>query len=135
MIANTDWWCVIELSDDELANYYRWFIDREWWLADSQSTKRKYCKPPHKSHISVIRGEKPRRNIPMWNSYRKNQMISFEYTNQIRQTGSHDTSKDKFWFIDTNFPEYNIIRDFFGLPISRDNKPFNGHLTVARTHE
>lgn len=134
MKTNTDWWCMVELPNDQIANYYRWHLDRNWWIGDTHSVKRAYSKPSHRSHISVIRGEVPRKNKDQWGKFMANQTITFQYDHYVRQTTNHHDGKDYFWFIDAIFPEYNKIRAFFGLDTERNGKPFKGHLTIARVH-
>ena len=132
MEKNTKWWCVLEI-DEEIARYYRNFVDKEWVLADHSTLKRRYLKPPHKAHISIIRGEKPQKNIQDWNKYKKGKLVSFKYSNKIRQTSFHKDGKDYFWFIEAIFPEYNQIRSHFGLPTQRNGNEFKGHITIATT--
>lgn len=132
MDKNIDWWCVLELKNHGLVDYYRWFLDRHWYDADVRSVKRQYCRPPHHPHISIIRGEKPRKNIEDWGKFLAGEKITFEYSNIIRQTNSIADGKDYFWFIDTFFDQYITIRYHFGLQIKRDGIPFKGHLTIAR---
>lgn len=134
MKSNTDWWCMVELPNDQIANYYRWHLDRNWWEGDTHSVKRNYCKPPHRSHISVIRGEVPRKNKDQWGKFMANQTIKFQYDNVIRQTSIERDGKDYFWFIDAWFDDYCKIRDFFGLDYKRNGVFFKGHITIARVH-
>ncbi|HRW21788.1 MAG TPA: hypothetical protein P5509_07445, partial [Bacteroidales bacterium] len=42
------WWCVI-LSNDDIGNYYSWFVERRYGL--------KLQRPAFGPHISLIRGE------------------------------------------------------------------------------
>jgi hypothetical protein len=132
MKKDTDWWCMLELSNDQIANYYRWHLDRVWWLGDSHSVKREYSKPPHRSHISIIRGEVPRKNKDQWGKFMSGQHLKFNYDNDVRQTTLERDGKDYFWFIDAWFPDYNRIREYFGLEFQRNGIPFKGHITVAR---
>jgi hypothetical protein len=137
MKSRVDWWCVIELDNNEIANYYRWFIDRNWWDADSYTTKRRYHRPTHLSHISLVRGEKPRKNIDDWGKYQADKKVFFNYNGMIRQTSTayHADEPDKFWFIDTDWEPYVDFRKHFGLPYHRDGNLFRSHMTVARTYD
>ena len=134
--SRTKWWCVLEV-DEGIAEYYRWWLDRHWWEADILSKKRKYSRPSTAPHISIIRGERPRRNINLWNK-NNHEKIQFKYSCTIRQTG--DTTgydrDDHFWFLDVKFDEFIGLRSQFGLPV-RDYvslKPFSAHLTFARAY-
>lgn len=135
MKTRTVWWCVIEL-DDAIASYYRWFIDREWWQADSSTIKRGYHRPAWGAHVTVIRGERPRKNESDW-KYRDGERISIRYDNKIRQTSSavYADEPDKFWFVDAHWDGYTELRKHFGLPYERDGRSFRPHITVARTYD
>ena len=122
MKSNTDWWCMVELPNDQIANYYRWHLDRNWWIGDNRSVKRVYSKPPHRSHISVIRGEKPRKNIEHWNKFLAGKLIKFEYSNVVRQTNVGRDGNDHFWFIDAIFPEYNQLYSFYYQVLKQHRK-------------
>jgi hypothetical protein len=136
MKERTDWWCVLELDDNEISRYYRWFIDRQWWDADSSNTKRAYHRPTHQSHISLVRGERPKQNIDDWGKYMADKKVFFRYGNNIRQTSNafHASEPDKFWFIDTDWKPYVDFRKHFGLPYNYNGTPFRGHLTISRTY-
>ena len=132
------WWCTIDLDkDDDLARYYRWWVDRAWWEADSRTRKRGYHKPIHPPHISIIRGETPRQNAEDWGQYRAGELVTFRYSHIVRQTSNAFNSEepDRFWFVDTQWDGYARMRRHYGLPWQRDNKPFQGHITVAKTYE
>lgn len=135
MKTRTAWWCVIAL-DDQIADYYRWHLDRNWWMGDTSSIKRGYHKPSWGAHISVIRGEKPRMNMEQWakNSGRK---VTIRYNGMIRQTKDAVFSgeTDKFWFIDAEWDEYASFRKQFGLTWQVGGKPFRPHITIARTYD
>lgn len=137
MKKRTKWWCVVELEQLDMVDYYRWLIDRHWWMADSSTIKRRYHRPVHWPHISVIRGEVPRRNKSDWGKFMSGQRVKFRYTNQVRQTSNayYAEEPDKFWFVDVQWDDYNLIRDHFGLNIQRDGRPFRGHVTVAKTYD
>lgn len=137
MKKRTEWWCVIELDDSELADYYRWFVDRNWCDADSSKIKRRYLKSPHMTHISLVRGEKPTQNVHLWGKHLADVRVTFRYNNQIRQTSNayYANEPDKFWFIDTEWEPYVGFRKTFGLPWEYKNKPFRSHMTIARTFD
>lgn len=133
----TGWWLTVELDDEEIPRYYRWWVDRQWWDADSKSFKRNYHKPPHWPHISVIRGEKPRKNISHWGKYLAGKRVRFFYSPDIRQTSNafYADEPDKFWFIDTQWDGYTELRKHYGLKWQYQGRPFRGHVTVARTYD
>lgn len=133
----TNWWLTIELDNNELSRYYRWWIDKVWWEADSKPVKRNYHKPPHHSHISIIRGEKPLRNIDQWGKYRANEQVTFRYSPVVKQTSSafYADEPDQFWFLEVEWKDYTEFRKYYGLKWEHNNKPFHGHITVARTYD
>jgi hypothetical protein len=136
MQRGTQWWCVIELEDHVIADYYRWMVDRFWWMADTSSVKRTIVKSPHTPHISLIRGERPRKNEHLWGSFMAGQRVQFRYSNQIIQTRKRGPeATDRFWFVDVQWDPYHDIRQTFGLPVQYDGKPYRPHLTVAQTHD
>lgn len=137
MKRRTQWWCVIDLKELDLVDYYRWWVDRVWWEADNHTMKRRYHRPVHWPHISLIRGEKPQKNIHDWNDYLAGERITFRYSNQVRQTSNayYADEPDKFWFIDIEWDGYVDFRKHFGLSWERNGRPFRGHVTVAKTYD
>lgn len=132
------WWMTIELEDEELSRYYRWWVNRVWWQADSHSLKRNYHRPPHWPHISIIRGEEPQRNKHLWGKYRAGERVKFRYSNVVYQTQNSFYAKrpDLFWYIHVDWEDYVTCRRKFGLTWKRpDGHPFRGHITVARTYD
>lgn len=131
------WWMTVELPHfHQTAAYYRWFIDRQWYDADSRPVKRKYCQPSHPPHLSVNRGEVPRQNKNDWGKYMAGKKVKVTYSNLIRQTNNHIDGKDHFWFVDANIDEYVELRRHFGLAWQyRDGVPFKGHITIARAFQ
>jgi len=134
MTKDTKWWCVLELND-ELTEYLRWILDREWVHFDKSTIKRNYHKPPHRPHISIIRGETPKANINNWKSLYKNKILNFEYQLNIHSIKGFKNEIGEFFVVRAVFPEYNKIRSYYGLDTERNGKPFNGHITFARTYE
>ncbi len=140
MKSRNTWWCVLEPPVwDETTEYYRWWIERNWWDADSHSMKRRYHRPTHRSHMTIIRGEKPKKNIKDWNRFMAGDTLKFTYTPSLRETASsfYATRADQFWFLEADFPEYNRIRKHFGLPWKHPHtdQPFRPHWTVVRTYD
>lgn len=137
MKARVKNWCVVEIDCVDLIDYYRWFVDKNWWDADTRSVKRTYHRAAWGSHISVIRGEYPKQNQNDWGKYRANERVSIRYNGMIRQTSNayYADEPDKFWFIDAQWDEYVEFRKHFGLSWNHNGVPFRPHITVARTYE
>lgn len=129
------WWLTVELPKfRDTANYYRWFIDREWYNADTRPVKRKYNMSSHPPHISVIRGEAPRDNKSDWGRFMSGRKVEVQYSNVIRQTKLDIDGSDHFWFVDANIKDYVALRKHYGLEYQRGGKPFRGHITIARAY-
>lgn len=119
-LKNSKWWCVLETSD-ELADYYRWFLNRQPGLKPIHA-------PTWGSHISVVRGEEPADEVKdrwgMWDG----SSVGFSYRHYPRLTG--DTTGDrpgKFWFLDVKCEALKEVRRNLRLPTY-----WKFHLTVGR---
>lgn len=134
MDKDTKWWCVLEIGED-LPEYLRWFLDREWYNFDASSIKRKYHRPPHSPHISIIRGEIPKSNKDSWGSLLRGKKLEFEYNLDIKHTRGFKNEVGEFFFVKAVFPEYNEIRAHYGLDTEKNGQPFRGHITFARTYQ
>lgn len=129
------WWLTIELPRFEAtAAYYRWMIDRNWCEADIRKVKRAYNRPSHAPHVSVIRGEKPRKNIGDWGKFMAGKKINVDYSHEVRQTTMAVDGKDHFWFVDADYELYAGLRKHFGLDYIRNGVPFHGHITICRSY-
>ena len=127
------WWCTVELPRFYgTMDYYRWYIERNWYDADIRTLKRVYQRPSHPPHISVNRGEEPRRNDCDWGKYLSGKKVKVHYSNLIRQTDQKRDGKDNFWFLDCQVKELVGIRQHFGLDWQRNGVPFKGHITIAK---
>lgn len=136
MEGKSKWWLTIELPYfEDTARYFRWMIDRNWCEADSRIWKRDYHRPPHRFHVSVIRGEKPRANLQDWGKFMEGKKVNVGYSNYIRQTSIERDGKDHFWFVDAQYDFYAGLRKHFGLDYERNGVPFKGHITVARAFD
>ena len=136
MKRRTEWWCIVEV-DNSIQDYYRWLMDREWWNADRSTIKRCYVRPSWNGHLSVIRGEEPRKNEYLW-GVGSGEKVVVRYDNQIRQTQNalHSGEVDKFWYINAEWDGYVALRKQFGLPVTTyDGISHKSHITIARTHE
>lgn len=128
-------WLTVELNrSDEVSDYLRWHLDRQWWQIDSHPVKRAYSKPPHSSHVSIIRGERLLANADKWGTLHSKKRVKMDVIVDplIRQTTMERDGKDHFFFVDVVFPEFNELRAFYGLQTERDGTPFHGHMTFAR---
>lgn len=131
----TKWWVVMEFYNDDLSRYLRWHLEKNWWEFDS-GQKRKYHRPPHKSHITIIRGEEPKKNKNLWGKYLNGKILPVEITLELRKTRGFKSDHGDFRFVKAIFPEYNKIREKFGLPTETpEGISFKGHLTFARTYD
>lgn len=130
------WWMTIEVKNfEEIARYYRWFIDKEWYDVDRIKTyKVDYYRPSHPYHVSLIRGEKPLKNIDQWGKYLNNKLITLKY-DYPHQIINPPVGKGFFWVCDVAFDEYNEIRSYYGLSTKKDGREFMGHMTMARAFE
>ena len=131
--VSSKWWLTVDLYNfGDTAKYYRWLLDKNWWEYESRSYKRKYHKPPHTYHISIIRGERPRKNIDDWGKFKANEKVSLLYENLLKQTTLYRDNDDTFFFLDTYYDMYCDFREHFGLDYQRGGKDFRGHITIAR---
>jgi hypothetical protein len=149
-----DWWAILKCNKD-LINYYQYWIGKSvlkgvhsdnWIEKTKLDIKPKsswpiYCsgikltRSAWGSHISVIRGEKPK-NISAWKKY-DGKKIWFEYDPlYINTNGKH-------WWVRIKSPELEKIRLELGLPNQptsfnkrRNKKSVNPfHLTIGRVVE
>ncbi len=113
------WWLMLK-TDEDIVAYYQYYIKKQFGVS--------LLSPSFNSHISIIAGEKPLKNEDMW-KHNHGQDIEFEYTQDI-------FTKGDFWWLRTTSPQFNQIRQFFGLPeIHNDfknNAPY--HLTIGKPH-
>lgn len=122
MKKRTTWWAVVEV-DREITRYFRWWVQKEFWIDLKQ--------PSWDAHISIIRGEKPPKDLQhLWKKY-DGQRIEFRYKHHVRQSG--DTTggdrPDHYWFVEVDCPLLKQIRDEFGFP-----SDWKQHITIGRTY-
>jgi len=122
MKKRTDWWAIVKI-DREITRYYRWWIKTERWV--------NLYKPSWDAHISIIRGEKPEKNLMhLWKKYDK-MTVNFKYKHHVRQSGD-TTGWDRpnhYFFVEVDCP--------FLLDIRKElNRPCNWklHITIGRTY-
>jgi len=108
-----DWWLLLTV-DPEIVRYYCW-LARTWGIEIEAGSR-------HGPHISVVKGDKPRKKfIKKWFEL-KGKPIQFEYANQIRHNQYH------VW-LDVHCPELSKLRQSLGLK----PKPWHSfHLTIGR---
>lgn len=108
-----DWWVIVRTCPG-IVDYYRHVLNK---------TLHVNTQPPSwGSHISIIRGEKPKpHQMHLWKKY-NGKKITFEYTHQLYGNGEH-------WWVNVYSPLFSTIREEFGLPSN-----WGQHLTVAKLH-
>ena len=131
--SSVDWWCIVRV-DDEIARYYRWWINRRWWGRTAMQ-ENWLSMPSWGTHISVVRGEEPEDDRKhLWRKYHGVD-LEFEYEHRIRQTNDFDrtrryTKDGDFFFVDAWCPRLDEIRAELGFPTYH-----KFHITVARTYD
>lgn len=144
------WWCILECGSgwfwwykpqllQELPGEWMWAVDRD--RVFEGGTGSRVDKTPHLAlvrptlsppawgpHISIMRGEKPRRNLDVWQGKRKGPKftrpgapIEFTYDLHPHTNGHH-------WLLRVESETLGDLRDFYGL----SRKPrVRFHLTFA----
>lgn len=132
--SKNKWWLTLEMkSFEEVSRYYRWFIDKQWYDIDRIKTfKTEYFRPSHPFHVSIIRGETPKKNVDKWGKFNKNKKYEIEYGFPY-QVINPPKAKGLFWMCDVKFVEYTMYREFYGLDTQKNGKDFVGHVTIARS--
>jgi len=130
--SNKDYWCILQV-DTEITRYYRWMIQRRLWGWTAVQPDW-LCQPSWDAHVSIVRGEQPRRKEELWRKY-NGVKVEFKYAHYPRKTTMEDRAnryaKDgDFWFIDVECPLIDLIRDELGLRVHH-----RYHLTVGRTYD
>lgn len=128
------WWMTLEVPNfEEVGRYFRWYIDKEWYNIDRVRTNKVlYYRPSHPYHVSIVRGEKPKKNIDDWGKFMMNSKMEIIYDWPI-QIISPPSGKGFFWVSRVKLKGYNEIREHFGLPTkTHDGAAYSGHMTVAR---
>lgn len=129
-----NWWATLEVPNfEEIGKYFRWYLDKEWYEHDRiRGNKIPYHRPSHPYHVSLIRGEKPKKNIDKWGTYMKGQRVEIEY-DWPHQVINPPSGNGFFWVCPVHISVKNDIREFFGLPTkTHDGKAYTAHLTMAR---
>ena len=129
---NQEWWCILKV-DREITRYYRWWIGRHLW-GRTAIQEDWLCLPSWDAHVSMVRGEKPRKNLDWWGKY-EGEQVEFRYAHYPRQTTMEDRerrhAKDgDFWFVNVECPRIDEIRQELGL-----RTHYRYHLTVGRTYD
>lgn len=128
MKANTNWWCIIDV-DNAIADYYRNLTN----ISVVNPFRQPKCDlnlPSWGAHVSVIRGEKPKKDYEhLWKKYHGLE-VEFEYSNQVRYSSvkkNHLTGG--YWFVEVRCSLAKQIRDEFNIP---SNWLF--HITIGREY-
>lgn len=112
------WWCVVEI-DDEIANYYRWWVSRRY--------HKTMLKPSWNAHITVVGGTKPK-NINKWKERHGQEVIfAYEHYPQTYDPNVRRSSEPPHWWVRVYCDELNDVREELGL---RREYPF--HITVGK---
>jgi len=131
MKRRTKWWCVLNV-DREITRYYRWWVSRRFWGMTAMKDDW-LCQPSWDAHVSIIRGETPRREFrSLWGKY-QGEEVEFWYSHNACLAGDRGTryaEDGDFWFVDVYCPRIDEIRDELGLKTF-----YKYHLTVGRTYD
>ena len=107
------WWVIIQ-TDPDIVKYYRYYLKNVYHMHH-------VVDPAWGSHISILRGEKPRDDkMQLWNKLHAGKKINFVYTHEVY-------GNDEYWWLNVYAPELFEIRQEFNLPIN-----FGFHLTVGK---
>tara|TARA_Y100000310_G_C20689909_1_gene821548 strand:+ start:1331 stop:1738 length:408 start_codon:yes stop_codon:yes gene_type:complete len=109
-----DWWLILK-CDEEIAKYYRYWVQRETGIVLQRSL--------WGSHVSIIRGEQPVSNVEKWNKHHKQQLEFTYYPELIHSNETH-------WWIEVAIDPLSQYRKLFGL---KERPLFSFHLTIGRT--
>ena len=105
------WW-LIARCDDEIVEYYRWWVHRVHQL--------KLHRPLFGAHISVMRGEEPLYQHELWGSH-QDQIVEITYGHEL-------THAQGYWFLPAQCRALEELRLSFGL----ERQPqFGFHLTIG----
>lgn len=141
MSKKIDWWAVLEV-DKEITRYYRYWINKMVFnplelnhdgINSKAAAKYPYTKlqqPAWDAHVSIIRGEKPRKDLThLWKKY-DGMKLEFQYRHNPRYSGdtTGDGRPDNFWFVEVNCPTLMAIRTELKRPTN-----WSLHLTVGKT--
>lgn len=118
-----DWWVVVPV-DNEIARYYRWWVQRRYHIA--------LCEPSWKAHISVVRGEMPREASlrALWKKH-AGERVRFAYGHNPKLATARVYAADdgQIWFIDAYSDRLCEIRAELGLPTFH-----KFHISIGKTY-
>ena len=139
MKRRTKWWVVADvIGGFDISRYYRYQIEKELLNPlgiDNIGSEKKYpfiklCQPSWGSHISVIRGEKPKPELlKLWKKY-DGMNIPIEYSHQVYKVSNRKRYSDddgEFWCVKVRSPILINIRKEFDLPTD-----WGLHMTIGR---
>lgn len=125
--ARDRWWLIVQCEDDwwELHQHWAARMGRGQWVRDRngklQFKNLSLIRPAWGTHISVLRGEKPRKNIDRWRE-QEGRQVEFMLDPFVH-------FNDEYWWLNIECPELLDIREFYGL---RREPKMRLHLTVGR---
>ena len=113
MKKRTQWWAIVQTCPG-ITEYYRSFLNKQLHMHN-------VVMPAWGSHISIIRGEKPKpEQMNLWGKFRAGEKINFMYTHEVYSDGN-------YWWLNVYAPELFEIRDAFRLPTN-----YGFHLTIGK---
>lgn len=129
--AISPWWIILQVSDT-IADYYRWWVEREIYHPVFRRMNDVHLgKPMWGAHVTVLDGRNvvPADKHHLWKKY-DGEMVEFEYSPAVYRTW-------KFWSIPARSTRLDEIREELGFPAYdprlQDRVPgFNYHITVGR---
>ena len=119
---DSKWWCVIQV-DNDLARYFRYWVDKQ--INPLGMKRMGLCEPSWGGHLSVVRGEKPRKDLQSFWKKHHNQIVDFDYQFDVQRPHG----KEHFWFSDVRCPKAATIREELGLKTF-----YKFHMTIGRTY-
>lgn len=109
------YWVVMEW-DEEVANYYRWFLQRHGQATFSPNKLWGF-------HVSVIKGETPTKNLDQWGKF-DGHTVKFNYGNYVSY------SNGRHAWINLYSDDLSDIRDYYGLNVCKRKLKY--HATLGR---
>jgi len=121
------WWLILECGEGWWNLYSYWSDQLGWgrWVHDRhgklQWANNQLVRPAWGPHVSVIRREKPRKNLNRWGA-QEGRRVEFWVDPFVH-------FNQEYWWLNARCPELLDIREFYGL---RREPKMRLHLTVGR---
>lgn len=109
------WWLVVDCCPDIVA-YYKWLVER--------GTYARLNTPKFGSHISVISGEEPIKNIDKWGEH-TGESITVD-AGPLYSLDANSEDKSKIYCVNIECERLIDLRELFGL-----KKEYPFHLTIG----